>query len=57
MDPTSRDIAKRYVWVPATLAALATFTAGCMAESTTDSTTDRKDDRPNILFIMSDDHS
>ena len=53
MDPTSRDIARRYVWVPATLAALATFTAGCMTESTPDS----EDNRPNILFIMSDDHS
>jgi len=53
MDATLRGIAGRYVWVPATLAALATFTTGCMTESTPDS----EDNRPNILFIMSDDHS
>ena len=53
MDATLRDITGRYVWVPATLAALAIFTAGCMTESTPDS----EDNRPNILFIMSDDHS
>jgi len=57
MDATPRDIAGRYVWVAATLAALATFTAGCLTESTTDSTPDSEDSRPNILFIMSDDHS
>jgi len=53
MDATLRGITGRYVWVPATLAALATFSAGCMTESTPDS----EDNRPNILFIMSDDHS
>ena len=53
MDATLRGIAGRYVWVPATLVALATFTVGCMTESTPDS----EDNRPNILFIMSDDHS
>lgn len=53
MDATVRGIARRYVCVPATLAALATIAAGCMTESTPDS----EENRPNILFIMSDDHS
>ena len=57
MDATLRDNARGYVWVPVTLAALAMFTAGCLTESTTDSTPDSEDNRPNILFIMSDDHS
>jgi len=53
MDATVRGIARRYVWVPATLAALVTFAVGCMTESAPD----RGENRPNILFIMSDDHS
>jgi arylsulfatase A-like enzyme len=53
MDATVRGIARRYVCFAATLAALVTFTGGCMTESAPDS----GENRPNILFIMSDDHS
>jgi len=53
MKPILRDIARKYVCVAAAVTAIATLTAGC----TTVSTTERKDTRPNILFIMSDDHS
>ncbi len=50
MKPILRDIFSKYVCF---IAVLATLTAAC----TKDSTTDSKDTRPNILFIMSDDHS
>ena len=44
-----RDIASRKVCVPATFIAVAALAVGCTTESL--------DNRPNILFIMSDDHS
>ncbi|MFT5500347.1 MAG: arylsulfatase A-like enzyme [Woeseiaceae bacterium] len=51
MNPISRDIAKKTVCFA--VVAFAMMTAACTA----DSTTSDKDTRPNILFIMSDDHS
>ncbi len=53
MDRTLRDIGKKCVCVAVALTALATMTAACRDSSTLD----KKDTRPNILFIMSDDHS
>jgi arylsulfatase A-like enzyme len=48
-----RDFARKCVCVAAALTALAMMTAACRDSSTADKT----DTRPNILFIMSDDHS
>jgi len=52
-----RDSTSSKVCVPATLIAFTTLLVGCTAESETDSTANDVDTRPNILFIMSDDHS
>jgi arylsulfatase A-like enzyme len=57
VSPTLRDIASRKVCISATLIAFAALMAGCTTESATDSTANDEDTRPNILFIMSDDHS
>jgi len=51
MNPFLRDIARTSACFA--VAVLATMTAAC----TDNSATEQKDARPNILFIMSDDHS
>jgi arylsulfatase A-like enzyme len=53
MTANLRDIPGKYSPMVASLAVLVTLTAACTA----DSTTEEADTRPNILFIMSDDHS
>jgi arylsulfatase A-like enzyme len=53
MKSTLRDFAEKYVCVTALLTALAISISACAP----DTSTNRQDTRPNILFIMSDDHS
>jgi arylsulfatase A-like enzyme len=53
MKSILRDFAEKYVCVTALLTALAISISACAP----DTSTNRQDTRPNILFIMSDDHS
>ena len=51
MASTLRDIARRNVCVPATLAALATLAVAWAPEPVTDSTPDREGAQPNMPLL------
>ena len=61
MRPILLEMTKRCIWLTAVLMGLVTLTTACTPDTSTDTATDKstqtQDTRPNILFIMSDDHS